>query len=102
MRWSRKAHERPQESRAVFDTDPTAWRWSTWWLYAVAAWYMVNFFVFWFRFKAGERKAKAGAAADVTRYNRMLRGFPNAVFAKMFGKRPYEVPKPEEKAQRTG
>jgi hypothetical protein len=29
------------------------------------------------------------------RFNELLRGFPNAVFGKMFGKKPYEVPRGE-------
>lgn len=81
----------------MFDTDPTQWRWSTWWLYALAAYYLVNFFVFWFRFKAAEAKARAGAPGDVLRYNRMLRGFPNVVYAKQFGKRPFQVPRDDAK-----
>lgn len=74
----------------MFDTDPTAWRWSTWWLYALALYYWVNFLVFWFRFRVAEQAARTGDVGAVDRYNRMLRGFPNAAYAKQFGKRPFE------------
>lgn len=76
----------------VFEMDPQAWRFSTWWLYALAFYYWVNFLVFWFRFRAAERRAKSGEAQAIAHYNRLLRGFPNAVFAKQFGKRPFESP----------
>lgn len=74
----------------MFDTDPTAWRFSTWWLYALALYYWVNFVGFWFRFRSAEQAARSGDADAMQRYNRMLRGFPNVVFAKQFGKRPLE------------
>lgn len=82
----------------MFDTDYTSWVPTTWALYALAAVYLVAFLWFWMRFEAAERRAKREGGAAVEAYNRMLRGFPNAIYAKMFGKRAFEVkgepPKP--------
>ncbi|MEK6975599.1 MAG: hypothetical protein AABY18_04565 [Candidatus Thermoplasmatota archaeon] len=80
----------------MFDTDYTQWTFTTWALYVLAAMYLVAFLVFYVRFEALERAAKAQGGAAVERYNRALWGFPNAVFAKMFGKRAFEVAKPDE------
>jgi hypothetical protein len=67
----------------------------TWWWYIIAVYYTVNFVVFWVRFARAEARAKAGEPEAVTRFNAMLRGFPNAIYAKMFGKRPLEIAQPE-------
>ena len=75
--------------------DPAAWSPWIWWLHAVAAYYLVGFVVFFVRFQRAERAAKAGEPGAVERYNRMLRGFPNAVYAKQFGKRALEVARAE-------
>lgn len=78
-------------SPLVYDTDPAGWSFSTWWLYVFAAYYLVNFLWFWFCFRRAERAAKSGGGPAIAQYNRLLRGFPNAVFAKMFGRRPLEL-----------
>lgn len=75
----------------MFDTDYTGWALSTWVLYVAAALYLVGFLVFWARFEALERQAKRQGGDAVLRYNAALHGFPNSVYAKMFGKRAFEV-----------
>lgn len=70
---------------------------STWALYVLAVLFLLGFFVFWFRFQAAHRRALDEGGPAVAAYNRLLRGFPNAVYAKMFGKRPLEVAKPDER-----
>jgi hypothetical protein len=77
-------------SRAVLGL-PATWDWWTAWLYALAAYYVVGFVIFWVRLQRAEKAAKTGEQAAVERFNAMLRGFPNAVFAKQFGKRPFET-----------
>lgn len=77
-----------------FDTDYTQWTFATWLLYALAAYYVAGFLVCYVRFEALERRAKREGGEAVHKYNRALKGFPNLVYAKMFGKRPFEV-KPE-------
>jgi hypothetical protein len=71
---------------------PTEWSLWSWCIVVLGALYAVGFLVFWFRFQAGERAAQRGDAEAAARFNRMLRGFPNAVYAKMLGKKPYDVP----------
>jgi hypothetical protein len=78
-----------------FDTDYTTWAFSTWLLYALAAYYLAGFLVCFVRFETLERKAKTEGGAAVEKYNRALKGFPNLVYAKMFGKRAFEVQKTE-------
>ena len=75
----------------MFDTDYSGWAVSTWLLYAMAFVYLVCFLWFWMRLETAERRAKRQGGEAVLAYNRMLKGFPNAVFAKMFGKRAFEV-----------
>lgn len=75
----------------MFDTDYAGWTYTTWVLYVLGAYYVVGFLVFWVRFERAERRAKKQGGEAVLRYNKMLRGFPNAVYAKMFGKRAFEV-----------
>lgn len=75
----------------MFDVDWAALApWDAW-LYAFAAYCCVGLVWYWFRFHDLERKAKRGGAQDVARYNAVLRGFPNAIYAKMLGKRALEV-----------
>ena len=81
----------------VFDTDYTGWSLSTWVLYAAAFLFLVGFLAFWARFESAERRAKREGGDAVLAYNRMLRGFPNAVYAKMFGKRAFEVKTGDER-----
>ena len=82
----------------MFDTDPTGWTFVTWALYVLAGLYVLGFLAFWVLFNAWERKAKVEGGEAVLRYNALLRGFPNAVYAKQFGKRAFEVAKADEPA----
>jgi hypothetical protein len=75
-----------------FGLDWRGWSPWVWWLHGLAAYYLAGFVLFWFRFQAAERAVRRGEAGAVERFNAMLRGFPNTVFAKQFGKKPYEVP----------
>ncbi len=68
-----------------FDLDFRAWSLWIWWLYAFGAYCLVGFLWFWVRLHGLARAAEGGLPAQVERYNRALRGFPNAVFAKMMG-----------------
>lgn len=70
--------------------DPASFSWWDWWLYAFATYSCVGLVWFWFRFAALERSAKEGGADDVARYNAVLKGFPNSIYAKMLGKRAFE------------
>lgn len=72
---------------AVLDVDPRSWTWWTYGLYGFALWAAGAFVWFWFRFHALERRAVEGGTEDVARFNKALSGFPNAVYAKMMGKR---------------
>ncbi len=69
-----------------FDLDVRAWSFGIWWLYAFATYCLVGFLWFWIRLHSLARAAADGLPAQVERYNQALRGFPNAVFAKMMGK----------------
>jgi hypothetical protein len=89
MGWPYKSDGRLQRVAA---TDWRTWTPWIWWLHGLAIYYVAAFLWFWFRFQAAERAAKSGDAGAVERFNAMIRGFPNAVFAKMFGKRAFETP----------
>jgi hypothetical protein len=65
---------------------PASWGFWTTFLYCLGAVYLVGFFVFVVRFRLAERRVRAGGPAGL--YNKVLRGFPNAFYAKMLGKRP--------------
>lgn len=73
------------------DVDPEAFSWWDWWLYAFALYCAAGTVYFWFRFADLEAKAKTGGADDVARFNRVLKGFPNAIYAKMLGRRALEA-----------
>lgn len=60
------------------------------WLYGFAVYCAVGLVWYWFRFQLLEARAQGGDPEDVSRFNRVLKGFPNVVFAKMLGKRPLE------------
>ena len=94
MRWPYKSDGRTPLT--LFDTEYTGWTFTTWALYILAAMFMVAFLVFYVRFEVLERAAKRDGGEAVQRYNRALWGFPNAVYAKMFGKMAFEVAKPDE------
>jgi hypothetical protein len=83
----------------VFDTDYASWTFLTWCFYVLAVLYLVAFLAFYIRFETLERAAKREGGEAVARYNRSLWGFPNAIYAKMFGKRAFEVAKPEDRAK---
>lgn len=83
----------------VLDLDWRHWGPWVWWLHAVAAYYVGGFLLFWFRFQAAERAVKRGEPGAEERFNAMLGGFPNTVYAKQFGKKPYEVPAGAERSE---
>ena len=72
------------------DWDPRSWSPMTKAFYALGAVYLFGFFAFFAAFRAAERKARRGDATAVARYNRLLRGFPNAFYAKLLGRRRLE------------
>ncbi len=83
----------------MLEVDPSAWTPWTYWLYGFAFYSAGAFVWFWFRFHALERRAEGGDAGAVRAYNRSLGGFPNAVYAKMMGKRKLEVEPSAERVQ---
>jgi hypothetical protein len=80
----------------VLGPPPSEWTYTTWFFVVLGSLYAVGFLVFWFRFHSADKAAKRGDAGAAERFNAMLRGFPNTMYAKMFGKKPYDVSKPEE------
>jgi hypothetical protein len=72
----------------VPDWDPRAWGLWAQALYAIGVVYLLGFFLYFFLVHAAHKRALRGEPAAVSRYNRLLRGFPNAFYAKMCGKRP--------------
>ena len=62
------------------------WFWHAW-----GAWFLIEFFRHWVKFRRLEADVAAGAPLAVYRYNRALRGLPGSGYAKMLGK----VPLPE-------
>lgn len=79
----------------VFDIDVAEWEPATYFFYVLAVLYLAFFLLYWVLFQRAETAAKRGDPGAPERFNELLRGFPNAVFAKMFGKKPYEVTKGE-------
>ena len=75
----------------VLDVDMESWDFVTYCFYVLAVLYMAFFLLYWVRFQRAEKAAKRGDPGAAERFNELMRGFPNAVFAKMFGKKPYEV-----------
>lgn len=71
--------------------EPSTWAWWTWVLHGLAAYYLVNFVVHFFRFRRLETAAMEGGPRDVARFNESLRGFPASGYAKMLGYRPLEA-----------
>lgn len=84
----------------MFETDPATWTASTWVLYGLGALFLLGFMGYWFAFESAERAARRNGGPALARYNRMLRGFPNAVYAKMFGKRSLETVKDDKASER--
>lgn len=75
----------------VLDVDVQSWDFLTYCWYVLAVLYLAFFLLYWVRFQRAEKAAKRGEPGAPERFNEMLRGFPNTVFAKMFGKKPFEV-----------
>ena len=73
------------------DADWRAWGPWVWALYVLGMLYAAGFLWYFFRFRRTERAARAGAAGAVVAFNRSLRGFPNAFYAKMLGRRPLDA-----------
>jgi len=96
MGWPYKSDGR---LRGGMDLDWRHWSPWIWWLHGLAAYYLLGFFWFWFRFQSAERVARSGDAAAVERFNRMLRGFPNSIYAKMFGKRALDLQADGERSE---
>ena len=61
-----------------------------WLLYGVGAVYFGAFAYHFALFARLEARARRDGGAAIARYNRSLRGFPNAFFAKMLGRLPLE------------
>ena len=80
---------------ALLGPPPAEWTRTTWFFVLLGSFYVVGVVVYWFRFQAAERRAKAGEPGAPERFNAMLAGFPNAIYAKMLGKKPFEVRPPE-------
>jgi hypothetical protein len=78
---------------------PTEWTRTTWFFVVLGAFYVVGVVVYWFRFQAAERAARSGEPGAPERFNAMLAGFPNAIYAKMLGKKPFEVSKQGERRE---
>ena len=76
------------------DFRPQDWPLAVWVLYGLGALYILGFLAFFFRIETAAKRAAHGAHADVVRYNRMLRGFPNSLYARMLGRRPLEEAQP--------
>ena len=85
--------------RIVLGPPPSEWTRTTWFFVLLGAWYVVGFVVYWVRFQRADKAAKAGVPGAAERFNAMLRGFPNTMYAKMFGKKPYEVAQPGERSE---
>lgn len=66
------------------------WPWQVWVLHILGALYLLGFVAFFFLIEGAARRAASGDPAMVARYNRILRGFPNALYARMLGRRPME------------
>ena len=75
----------------VFDIDVKSWEPATYFFYVLAVLYIAFFLLYWVLFQRAEKAAKRGDPGAPERFNALLRGFPNTVFAKMFGKKPFEV-----------
>ena len=75
----------------VLDIEPASWDFVTYCFYVLAVLYIAFFLLYWVLFQRAEKAAKRGDPGAPERFNALLRGFPNTVFAKMFGKKPFEV-----------
>ena len=80
----------------VLGPPPAEWTRTTWFFVILSVFYVVGVVVYWFRFQAAERRAKSGEPGAPERFNAMLAGFPNAIYAKMLGKKPFVVAKEDE------
>lgn len=91
MGWPYKSDGSAARAVGVLDVDVGSWDFLTYCFYVLAVMYVEFFVLFWVLFQRAEKAARRGEPGAAERFNEMLRGFPNAVFAKMFGKKPYEV-----------
>ena len=66
--------------------------WSVLVLYGIGVLYIAGFVTSFFRLERAARRAAEGGMQEVADYNRLLRGFPNALYARMLGRRPLESP----------
>ncbi len=89
MGWPYKSDART--GGGVPGLDWRTWPPLVWGLYGLAALHLAGTVGFWFAFQRDERRARTGGPTEVARFNRSLRGFPNAFYAKMLGKRPLET-----------
>jgi hypothetical protein len=69
----------------AFDTDWRSWSFAVWYVHAFGLYTGVGFVYFWIRLHSLAVGAADGMPEQVRRYNKALQGFPNAVYAKMFG-----------------
>jgi hypothetical protein len=74
--------------------DPSTWSLFVRGAYTLGAVYLVLFFFFFTLFHRAAARVKAGEAGAIARYNRLLRGFPNAFYAKLLGRRRLESDAP--------
>jgi hypothetical protein len=66
-------------------TDPTTWSLGIWLLWAIGTYYLVGFFIHWFRFRRLEKLVAAKDIGYAAAWNRGISGFPAAGYAKMMG-----------------
>lgn len=83
---------------AVVEWDPQAWSPFTRAIYAIGGLYLLGFFAFFAIFRAADKRARTGDPMAVARYNRLLRGFPNAFYAKLLGRRRLEPAEPDSRS----
>jgi hypothetical protein len=86
----------------VLDVDVESWEPATYFFYVLAVLYIAFFLLYWVLFQRAEKAAKRGDVGGAERFNELMKGFPNAVFAKMFGKKPYETGKGEAQTGQVG
>lgn len=83
-------------------TDPTTWSLGVWILWAIGSYYLIGFFVHWFRFRILERNVLSRKKGAIDAWNDGISGFPAAGYAKMLGKHKLEADwrgRPKEKQE---
>ena len=71
--------------------DPAGWGAAAWVWYTVGALYLLGFAVFLPLAWRARKRVQAGRPGAVERHDRLVRGFPNGLYAKMVGIRPIGV-----------